>query len=115
MGYQGIVNSLAVEFDTYYNPELIEPYENHISVQTRGWRYPNSANESFSLASSVAVPDLTDGEHTVKIEYVPVFDESALFQGNFQMSPYVAHFLENADAPNGAQPDWGTGMGMMKV
>jgi hypothetical protein len=41
---QAIENSLAVEFDTYHNFELMEPYENHISVQTRGWRQPNSAN-----------------------------------------------------------------------
>ena len=41
---QDIANSLAVEFDTYHNFEEIEPYENHISVQTRGWLDRNSAN-----------------------------------------------------------------------
>lgn len=35
LGYDGISNMLAVEFDTYYNPDLSEPYENHVSVQTR--------------------------------------------------------------------------------
>lgn len=35
LGYAGISNTLAVEFDTYYNPEMLEPYENHVSVQTR--------------------------------------------------------------------------------
>lgn len=35
LGYAGISNMLAVEFDTYYNAEMLEPYENHVSVQTR--------------------------------------------------------------------------------
>ena len=45
-GYTGIANSIAVEFDTYYNAELLEPYENHVSVHTRGWRHANSADAS---------------------------------------------------------------------
>ena len=53
IGYEGIRNSIAVEFDTYYNYENLDSYENHISVQTRGWRYPNHSNHSYSLASSV--------------------------------------------------------------
>ena len=35
LGYAGISNVLAVEFDTYFNAEILEPYENHVSVQTR--------------------------------------------------------------------------------
>jgi hypothetical protein len=35
LGYTGIANSLAVEFDTYFNSELLEPYENHIAVHSR--------------------------------------------------------------------------------
>lgn len=35
LGYAGISNMLAVEFDTHYNAEMLEPYENHVSVQTR--------------------------------------------------------------------------------
>ncbi len=41
LGYHQINNSLAVEFDTWHNPELLDHYENHISVQTRGWRHRN--------------------------------------------------------------------------
>merc|ERR1712100_982885 len=57
MGYGGIPNSLAVEFDTWYNPEMGEPYENHIAVHTRGWRRPNSANHSYALAHTVSIGD----------------------------------------------------------
>ena len=78
MGYGGISNSIAIEFDTKYvscfhsyimmyhmrtvgrliyqhryNYEQLDAYENHISVHTRGWRDENSANHSFSLGSTV--------------------------------------------------------------
>lgn len=46
MTWQEIDNSLAVEFDSYHNFEQLEPYENHVSVHTRGWRQPNSANHT---------------------------------------------------------------------
>ena len=53
MSYGGIRNSIAVEFDTKFNYENIDPYENHISVHTRGWREDNSANHSYSVGSTV--------------------------------------------------------------
>lgn len=53
LGYGGINNSLAIEFDTQYNYEQSDAYENHISVQSRGWRHPNSANHRYSLGSTV--------------------------------------------------------------
>ena len=68
LGYDGIQNGIAVEFDTYYNYEEIDPYENHVSVHTRGWRHPLSSNHTFSLGSSNAIPDLTDGP--IHIRYV---------------------------------------------
>ena len=68
MGYSGINNSLAVEFDTYFDPEENDPYENHISIQTRGWRHSNSEDHLYSLGHTNNVPDLTDG--TIRIRYV---------------------------------------------
>ena len=35
LGYQGIYNSLAVEIDTYFNYDLLDFYENHVSVMTQ--------------------------------------------------------------------------------
>ncbi len=66
LGYSGIPNSLAIEFDTYYNYEYIEPYENHISVHTRGWRHNNDSNQTFSLGHTNDIPDLTDGDITIR-------------------------------------------------
>jgi lysophospholipase L1-like esterase len=81
IGYNGIPNSLAVEFDTLQNPpeefggQLGDPNGNHISVQTRG-ALPNSADPTFSLGSTTqgppAIPLLADGNvHNAKVVYVP--------------------------------------------
>lgn len=73
IGYEGIVNSMAVEFDTYdNNPEgNAEPNGEHVSVQTRG-REPNSPLQEFSLGATTAIPSLKAGaRHTAKVRYQP--------------------------------------------
>jgi hypothetical protein len=82
MGYGGIPNSLAVEFDTAQNPpgEFSEgtrgdPNDNHISVQTRG-TLPNNADTDFSLGFTTqgtpTIPLFADGSvHTTKVVYKP--------------------------------------------
>jgi peptide-N4-(N-acetyl-beta-glucosaminyl)asparagine amidase len=82
LGYQGIPNSLAVEFDTTLTPPIDFGHEtrgdhndNHISVQTRG-QEPNSAHPDFSLGFTTqtepAVPLFADGSrHTTKLVYRP--------------------------------------------
>eukprot|EP01035_Chromulina_nebulosa_P017824 gene17824-23435_t len=109
LGYSGIDNALAVEIDTYHNYDLFDFYENHISVMTQGFRYNITSNHSRSLATSTKVPDLTDGIHTVRIKYDPVFDETAVPHPSFQSNGYTSSFVENADFPYGGEGDWGTG------
>jgi uncharacterized delta-60 repeat protein len=77
IGYEGISNSLAVEFDTFLNDSLIrdrhDPNNNHVSVQTQGLD-PNSADHLFSRGGTgdTLGIDLSDGqEHTVMITYTP--------------------------------------------
>ena len=82
LGYGGTSNSVAIEFDTRYSYEMFDPYENHISVHSRGWRNRNSANHTYSFGSTVAISDLTDGDHDVRIVYDPVFDEALLSSGD---------------------------------
>eukprot|EP00741_Cyanophora_paradoxa_P012623 tig00020614_g12196.t1 len=79
LGYAGIPNSVAVEFDTWSNSELGDPYDNHVAVQTRG-PLPNSANHTATLAAAnAAVPDLNDGaEHRGRVVYTPWFDHALL-------------------------------------
>ena len=93
IGYDGIENSIAVEFDTWYNPELLDAcvvaaacpvrcppphrvrltpppslsycrrYENHVAVHSRGWRHPNSANASYALATATWAPRFADADY----------------------------------------------------
>lgn len=71
LGYAGVPNSLAVEFDTFGNAETRDPNGNHLSVQTRG-TLPNSAHHDFSLGAATTIPELADGGiHTVFLLYVP--------------------------------------------
>jgi hypothetical protein len=78
IGYSGIANSVALEFDTYKNVDfgfeglMDDPNENHLSVQSRGVWAHNSADPQYSLGHTTGVPLLADGHwHTVEIVYTP--------------------------------------------
>ncbi|KAF2077993.1 hypothetical protein CYY_000717 [Polysphondylium violaceum] len=70
LGYQGIKNSIAIEFDTYRSSDHCrDPNDNHISIQSRG-REENSAHHRFSLALGNPSRKLNDGqEHECYITY----------------------------------------------
>eukprot|EP01038_Epipyxis_sp_PR26KG_P006359 gene6359-8759_t len=115
IGYDGIFNSLAVELDTYHNYDQMDYYENHISIMTQGFRYNITANHSRSLANSNKIPDLTDGNHTIRIKYDPNFDENAVPHPSFQTNGFTTWFMNNADFHNGGEGDWGVGVGLFYV
>ena len=80
IGYQGITNSLAVEFDTYanaYDPEfppsdqLGNTPANHIAIQSCG-ACANTADHT-TCELSIATPNvnMADGQpHTVRVDYL---------------------------------------------
>jgi hypothetical protein len=71
LGYDGIRNSLAVEFDLAQNQLQEDPNHPHIGMHTRG-NEPNSTNEQASVVPPVATTSLTDRRpHTVRITYTP--------------------------------------------
>jgi hypothetical protein len=73
-GYEGIVDSVAVEFDTFQNFQLDDPNNNHVGVQSCGTG-PNSLNHgtSCNLGLQPNLPlTLADGNpHEVAITYTP--------------------------------------------
>jgi hypothetical protein len=72
LGYDGIRNSVAIEFDTYANdePGFDDPNGNHVAIHTTGTGL-NSASHSYAIASNTSIPNLSDGApHTVSIEYI---------------------------------------------
>jgi hypothetical protein len=91
LGYEGIKNSLAVEFDTWYNSDTNEPLIDHVSIFSAGsWaeklQTGNSAvRESARLGVPKAYP-LADGDiHMVKIQY---FDQ--IQHGDYKYVDYMS-------------------------
>ncbi len=74
LGYHGLANSLAVEFDIYSNSSCAvanvnDPGALHLSVHTLG-PGANSVAESASIASTTAVANFADGAvHTARVRY----------------------------------------------
>mmetsp|Transcript_26911 Transcript_26911/g.46377 ORF Transcript_26911/g.46377 Transcript_26911/m.46377 type:complete len:475 (+) Transcript_26911:196-1620(+) len=74
LGYQGVPNSVAVEFDTLYNAHNSDPPQRHLSIHTGGPGARNTADHRFRLAtvteSSQRLPNFADGFlHNVTINY----------------------------------------------
>lgn len=77
LGYGGISNALAIEFDTWFNYEQLDAYENHISVHVGPRNSPVTGNHTLSLGSTTRIADLLDGSsHSVRITYTPNLDEN---------------------------------------
>ncbi|KAI9338429.1 hypothetical protein BD770DRAFT_400686 [Pilaira anomala] len=63
LGYGGIKNSFAVEFDTYQSKDRCnDPSGNHISVQARPMPFMNSAHHDYSLGHTSNIPLLQSGQ-----------------------------------------------------
>lgn len=83
MGYAGLTNSLAVEFDTAADPDQFsangDPAYQHISVQSR-FTAANSASQDASLGvteEAEAFNFINGTEYEVAIEYTPALDDNA--------------------------------------
>ena len=72
VGYDGVPNSVAVEFDTGFTADFNDPSESHISVHTNGTG-PNRPHESYSLGVYNTPGFVLDDAqvHTAKVRYVP--------------------------------------------
>lgn len=72
IGYAGIPNSLAVEFDMFNNGSGDnDPNDNHITIQSLGAR-PNSHFGEAAIAQGTPGVDMADGAvHTARVDYSP--------------------------------------------
>lgn len=71
MGYGGIENALAIEFDTWYNPDMGDLFSDHVSIHSAGPLKENDAGESTQLGLA-KLYSLADGkEHLVRVRYYP--------------------------------------------
>ncbi|KAI8881403.1 concanavalin A-like lectin/glucanase [Backusella circina FSU 941] len=63
LGYGGLKNSLAIEFDTYQSSDRCDdPSSNHISIHGRLPPHKNSAHHNYSLGHTSHIPLLGSGE-----------------------------------------------------
>lgn len=77
MGYQGITESLTIEFDTYQNniPSeglLADPFFDHIAIMRNGNPFHNSADNLVAVEQASATnANIEDGlTHEIKIEWI---------------------------------------------
>lgn len=102
LGYGGIVNSISVEFDSWYNPYLGDMFKDHVTVQTMGKdpdgnSLPNHPGDQARLVAPKATP-VADGQvHEVKIRYVPYIDYSLVqyFSGVEHLTTFLKDNEEN--------------------
>ncbi len=79
LGFQGILNSLGVEFDTYQNKDDInDPIEDHTAIAING--NTNHNNELETLFGPVLLPNLEDGRfHKVQFIWNPKLNNFKYF------------------------------------
>ena len=94
LGYTGIRNAIAVEFDTWYNPDIGDLFHDHISLQASGPLAPLASNQSQLMGAARPHP-LADGKvHSVKLQYFPHLKYELL--EHFSATPQLVPFLKDA-------------------
>eukprot|EP00804_Cyclotella_cryptica_P008540 CCRYP_007535-RB/>CCRYP_007535-RB protein AED:0.22 eAED:0.23 QI:2050/1/0.8/1/0.5/0.4/5/0/381 len=93
LGYGGIMNSLAIEFDTWTNVDTQgsdDIFQDHISIHSAG-SMPNSSNQSTSLGYWRSY-NIADGKvHKCLIQYLPHVETRyfELMTANENLIPYL--------------------------
>lgn len=93
LGYGGIPNSLAIEFDMWTNVNTQgsdDLFQDHISIHSASIQ-PNSPGSSTALGFSRVV-DLADGKrHTARVKYLPYLDAKYLgsMTANTNLLPHL--------------------------
>ncbi len=97
MGYGGIVNSIAFEFDTWWNPVNGDLFDDHVSIQARGPKLGNHPGEIARLVIAKNI-SLADGkEHVAKIVYFPYinYDYAEYFTAVDNLREFILDNEEN--------------------
>lgn len=97
MGYQGINNSVAVEFDTWQNGNKGDPFQDHVAVVSNG---DNNHNSPANLAGPVPILPTGGNVETcnfrnVRISWDPAGDSLSVWVNCDQRITYVGDIVNN--------------------
>jgi hypothetical protein len=109
LGFGGLRNAVAVEFDTWFDAALVDPFDNHVAVQAERVRGAGlTADHRYHLALSPDLPDMGDGDvHSIRVVYRSALSDAALDPLRcggasatcatevLQSSEHFAHLVEN--------------------
>lgn len=94
LGYGGIANSIAIEFDTWTNVDTQgsdDVFQDHISIHSAGPMLANNANQSTALGYW-RPHNIADGKiHRAKVQYLDYVETRyyELMTANEQLIPYL--------------------------
>lgn len=94
LGYGGIVNSLAIEFDMWTNVDTQgsdDIFHDHIEIHSGGSNAANSA-KAYTMLGQPRPYDLASGQvHRARIQYLPYLEERYLdfMTANKNLHPYL--------------------------
>ncbi|OUR90828.1 hypothetical protein A9Q87_12820 [Flavobacteriales bacterium 34_180_T64] len=97
MGYGGILNSLAIEFDTWQNNDLADPFFDHIAIISNGLNnHTFAANLAGPIQASITSTNIEDGnEHDIKIVWTAATNTLAVFFDCDQRLSYTGDIINS--------------------
>ena len=111
LGYGGLERTLAIEFDTWHNPEMgDDAFYNHVSVQTGGPTGTVGAHREHYLSSAHLDPidypmGLADGHaHLARIVYTPGLDIAKLGSGPSASPHHLKYWVQEGPVADPGYP-----------
>ena len=87
IGYEGILNSIGVEVDTWMNADMGDIPQDHIGVNSNGVI-------NHDLVAPVALPNIEDGEfHSFRITWNPLITQMEVFFDGTSMLTYTGDIV----------------------
>lgn len=91
LGYEGIENSIAIEFDTFSNLDQEDPFYRHMGIHTAGVKA--NTLKSSALTQFVQLDSLGDsGVHGVRVTYFPTLRYDFFDAGLFSSTSLTRKF-----------------------
>lgn len=99
LGYDGIANSIGIEFDTYYNSEIGDPSDNHIALDINGnVRHGTAQNPQ---AVSISDINLNSGQSVYAwVDYETDSKQLKVYLSSTDERPALPRLTETVDLQN---------------